>query len=502
VIAIESEREFGMSVLERLDVELKRRGDLFRQAGVQDVKGYRNANPEAVMPRVLLIIDEFQEFFTSDDKISHDAGLLLDRLVRQGRAFGIHVLLGSQTLAGAYSLARSTLGQMAVRIALQCSESDAHLILSEENSAARLLSRPGEAIYNDANGLFEGNHPFQVVWLSDLQRESCLRRLADMVVERKVAVSPPTVFEGNVAADPADNGLLRGLLESAPPAEAPVAPRAWLGAAVAIKDPTDVVFRRHGGSNLLIVGQQEDLALGVLANSLVSLAAQLPARAGMANPAGNGTAAAAALQPFYVLDGSRPESPEAGFWRQMQEKLSTGANVAGPREATQVFGQIAAEVDRRLADSEHVAEPLFLFIHNLARFRDLKKSDDFASFDDEGGGNAAKQLTTILREGPALGVHTLIWCDSYNNVNRWLDRQSLRDLDQRVLFQMSAADSSNLMDSPAASRLGMHLALYHSEELGRAEKFRPYGLPSPEWLNWVAERLRSREPAAANPAGS
>ena len=58
--------------------------------------------------------------------------MLLDRLVRQGRAFGIHVLLGSQTLGGAYSLARSTIGQMAVRIALQCSEADAHLILSEE----------------------------------------------------------------------------------------------------------------------------------------------------------------------------------------------------------------------------------------------------------------------------------------------------------------------------------------------------------------------------------
>ena len=43
VIAIESEREFGMSVLERLDQELKRRGDLFRQVGVQDLKGYRNA---------------------------------------------------------------------------------------------------------------------------------------------------------------------------------------------------------------------------------------------------------------------------------------------------------------------------------------------------------------------------------------------------------------------------------------------------------------------------
>ena len=84
----------------------------------------------------MLVVDEFQEFFIEDDKIAQEASQLLDRLVRQGRAFGIHVQLGSQTLGGACSLARSTLGQMAVRIALQCGEGDAHLILSDENSAA------------------------------------------------------------------------------------------------------------------------------------------------------------------------------------------------------------------------------------------------------------------------------------------------------------------------------------------------------------------------------
>lgn len=119
VIAIESEREFGMSVLERLDLELRTRGDLFRDHGVADIKSYRDANPGESLPRLMLIIDEFQEFFVQDDRVSQEAALLLDRLVRQGRAFGIHVLLGSQTLAGAYSLARSTLGQMAVR--MRCS---------------------------------------------------------------------------------------------------------------------------------------------------------------------------------------------------------------------------------------------------------------------------------------------------------------------------------------------------------------------------------------------
>jgi S-DNA-T family DNA segregation ATPase FtsK/SpoIIIE len=124
-----------------------------------------------------LIVDEFQEFFTEDDAIASQASQILDRLVRQGRAFGIHVLLGSQTLAGAYTLARSTIDQMAVRIALQCSDADSRLILADDNPAARLLSRPGEAIYNAANGLVEGNTLFQVAWLPDEERDAYLQKV-------------------------------------------------------------------------------------------------------------------------------------------------------------------------------------------------------------------------------------------------------------------------------------------------------------------------------------
>ena len=104
VVAIESEREFGLSVLQRLDAELRTRGDMFRKRGTQDVKAYRAVVPDARLPRILLIIDEFQELFVEDDRIAQESALLLDRLVRQGRAFGIHVLLGSQTLGGAYTL--------------------------------------------------------------------------------------------------------------------------------------------------------------------------------------------------------------------------------------------------------------------------------------------------------------------------------------------------------------------------------------------------------------
>ena len=63
---------------------------------------------------------------------------------------------------------------------------------------------------------------------------------------------------------------------------------------------------------------------------------------------------------------------------------------------------------------------------------------------------------------------------------------------------MSATDSSNLMDSPAASRLGVQLAISYSEEQGEAEKFQPYARPSAEWLAWVEERLAARDARTAD----
>ena len=273
-IAVESDREFGLSVLQRLDAELTRRGELFRKIGVQDLAAYRQTSPGIQMPRTLLIIDEFQEFFSEDDKLAQDASILLDRLVRQGRAFGIHVLLGSQTIGGSSGLPRSTIGQMAVRIALQTSEADSQLILGDNNSAARLLSRPGEAIYNDAGGLVEGNSPFQVAWLPDDQRERYLDRVASRSRESGFDGGQTIVFEGNQAADLTKNAPLARLLAAHDrPANPPVV-FAWVGDPVAIKDPTAVQFRRLSGSNVLIVGQQEESAMGIFCASMLSIGAQ------------------------------------------------------------------------------------------------------------------------------------------------------------------------------------------------------------------------------------
>jgi S-DNA-T family DNA segregation ATPase FtsK/SpoIIIE len=501
VIAIESEREFGLSVLRRLDEELKRRGEAYRAVGAQDLAGYRRAMPGERMPRVLLMVDEFQELFVEDDKVGQEAGLLLDRLVRQGRAFGLHVLLGSQTLAGAYSLARATMGQMGVRIALACSEADSYVILSEDNAAARLLSRPGEAIYNDKGGMLEGNSPFQIAWLGDAEREKHLEAIAAKARGWRGGVggmgvgelAKPVVFEGNRAAELLEAPAAAAVLRTPVREEAGgAAARVLLGEAVAIKDPTAAVLSRQSGGNLLMVGQREEQAAGMLA----AATAQLLAR----HPVGRVSAGDEELPRVTLLDGLPTDSAlfgrvgaAAATWLERTAEGGAGGGGAraaglwqpGYRDAETAVGLLYAELQRRMAAGD-VATPwpaVYLVVVGAQRFRALRKGeDDFGmSFGDGAGEGRAvpadKQLLALLRDGPTVGMFGVLWYDTVASLDRSLPRGTLREFDSRVVMQMSASDSAALIDAPSAGTLGANRALLFVESQGTIEKFRPWRLP-------------------------
>jgi hypothetical protein len=479
VVAIESDRDFGLSVLQRVDAELRRRGDLFRKLGVQDLAGYkRSGNPEPV-PRSLLMIDEFQELFVEEDRISQGAAVLLDRIVRQGRAFGIHVLLGSQTLGGAYTLARATLGQMVIRIALQCNEADAYLIMDQDNPAPRLLSRPGEGIYNDAAGAIEGNSPFQAVWISDQTRDSYLDKVLLQAGRRAVEYPQPFIFEGNAPADARDNRLLADCLR-APAAIAPAIARVWLGAPNAIKGPTEARLQKQSGGNLLVVGQNEEPALAILATALVALAAQHPVGAAR----------------FVVIDSFAPSSPEREFLDHIIHCLPH--EVLQPRggELARVLGSLAAEVNQPEGDVPLAASPrTFVLVQGLQNHGKLRQEDDFSFSSGNSDTPApAAAFLTLISQGPVRGVHLIVHCDTYSNAVRFLGRKNLGEFASRVLFQMSASDSASLIDSPDAGALGLHRAILYNDREGSIETFRPYALPANAWLEEVAAAL-ARQPA-------
>ena len=475
VIAIESEREFGLSVLQGLDGELVRRGELFRKAGVESIAQYRKQSGDG-MPRILLLVDEFQEFFTEDDRTSREASLLLDRLVRQGRSFGTHVMLGSQSLAGSYSLARSTIDQMSVRIALQCSEVDSRLILAADNPAARLLSRPGEAIYNSASGLVEGNNLFQVALLKDEERTEYLRRVRSLAEQRRrpgQSVPTPIVFEGHEPASLEESTSLEKAIASAPAGAAPRSVECWIGEPVSIRPPLASCYRRQSGSHLLVVSRDEVEGVGILAASLLGLLAQHSPE----------TAS------FLVADFAS----EAGTWGEQVLQLASilphPIRVVGRRELPGALHQWVLDMDGLAKSEQPPSENRFLIVQGLQRARDLRPDD--TSFQ---GSGPAQEFMKLLREGPESGVHVLAWCDTVPNAMRALGRKGLGEFALRVGGVMANDDSQNLLDDSAAARLDRpHRMIFFDEDRpGALEKFRPYALPDAGWLDTFIERIAAR----------
>jgi len=168
------------------------------------------------------------------------------------------------------------------------------------------------------------------------------------------------------------------------------------------------------------------------------------------------------------------------------------ARVVTWRELPAAIGELAAELERRQKAVDTEFPPIYVFVYGLQKLRDLRRQEDdfgFSRMGEDRPPDCSKQFGSVLRDGPALGIFSLVWCDSVNNLNRTWDRQTLREFEMRVAFQMGANDSSTLIDTPVASRLGTHRALFHSEEQEVLEKFRPYRWPSEEWLNWARRQL-------------
>ena len=227
---------------------------------------------------------------------------------------------------------------MAVRIALQCSEVDSLLILAENNLAAKWLSRPGEAIYNDANGAPEGNHFFQVVWLSDEKREAYL--------EQTPRPGPASGSPSWRARRSSSRATRRPSWRRTPCSPRSSTPRpgprrparrqAWLGDAVAIKDPTSALFRRQGGNHLLIVGQNDEAALGVIGRG-----APQPGRP-VRPPAADGQRVGA---PGSSCSTARPRTiPRPASSASSPRVLPHGVKVGGWRDAAEFLAAAAGEV--------------------------------------------------------------------------------------------------------------------------------------------------------------
>ncbi|BEE30024.1 hypothetical protein ATCC49503_15440 [Helicobacter pylori] len=144
LVSVASSVGYGMSFLSWLCKEMQKRANLFKQFNVKDLSDYRKHEK---MPRLIVVVDEFQVLF-SDNKSTKAVEGHLNTLLKKGRSYGVHLILATQTMRGT-DINRSLMAQIANRIALPMDAEDSSSVLGDD--AACELVRP-EGIFNNNGG--------------------------------------------------------------------------------------------------------------------------------------------------------------------------------------------------------------------------------------------------------------------------------------------------------------------------------------------------------------
>jgi S-DNA-T family DNA segregation ATPase FtsK/SpoIIIE len=393
VLGLESDRDFGLAVLRHLEAELDRRSRLFRPYG-DDISKYRAAVPDAHMPRIVLVIDEFQMMFDPVDANAEAAALLLEGLARRGRSCGVHVILASQTISGIAALMTRENGifaQFPVRLALKNTVGESYASLAQGNDAASRLRMRGEAIVNlDYGSVLANQHA--VIAVGDDAALAAMQHAWWEVA--KTSSSPPVVFDGARRVRVSDAmGAMRALRrrvvnDTAQPAALLGFPIDVTGAPLAVSLPADpgrniaVLGAGEKSAGLDDAGDASNIAVGILQAASVSLAVQHP----------EGDADFVCLD---FLDPVLARRNNLSAWLSLMERLGFPVTVIGRSEA----GAYLRELASVLSDGGPEQRTYVIGL-GMDRAPNLEVPDAFAR-------RPVEDLQAILRDGPVMGVHVI-----------------------------------------------------------------------------------------------
>ncbi len=471
-IAIDSEREFGLSVLEKVENEMLDRQKEFNSHSIQNLIQYQSKFPNKPLPRVLLIVDEFQKFYSEDDEIRRAVDTKLDNIVKQGRAFGINTLFASQTLSG-NSINSATRELYEIRIALMCAEADGEKIFEEKNKAAKDLVKAGEGIYNDKMGKSGFNKKFQAFYIED--NRSDLKSLIASIEKHNKALGHKSTNKSQIIFRSSEKALLEksSLIKFAPNQNPQLQSlQLWLGQPIAIEDDVKATLKKQGGGNLLIVGNDEEIATRIIFSSITSLLKQ---------PISKDTL-------FYFFNFFNTDTEQHlelnNLFKMLCNKFKV--EIVEDKNIKSTLESIKQELDSRQATAGSNFPSIFISIASLQRGRIFRKVG--FDFTEE-----TKILMSIIKDGSNKGIHSIIQIDSMDSFGEKIfEHRLLSDFSQRVATQMNSDNSRKLLGNEKAMKLGNNRAYYFWDNENKLIKFKPFELPEISFFKTILNRIPNK----------
>ncbi|MEY2553082.1 MAG: segregation ATPase FtsK/SpoIIIE, family, partial [Ilumatobacteraceae bacterium] len=347
--------------LRSLHAELRRREQLLRQVGAADLSSYRRAAPHDVLPRLVVVIDEFATLVSEQPEFLH----ALVGIAQRGRSLGVHLILATQRPSGVIS--DDIRANTNLRLALRLHDAaDALDVVGDHAPAAISRGLAGRAVMRLG--------PEEVL---TFQTARCTAPLPSGETELDTLVAAVREAATLVGVRPGVSPWMAPL-----PTQLPVDDAAVSSGVVGVVDDPDAQrvapLQWNRESHLLLVGA---------AGSGVTSALVLLGSAALID--GTGTH-------LYVIDGRGDQ-----VLRTLERAPNCAAVVrTSERERLiRVINRLAGEINERVLDPTSPRHPIVVLIDGFDALRN--------SLDDLDSRAELEMLDHILAAGAAQGVVTV-----------------------------------------------------------------------------------------------
>lgn len=489
VISADSEREFGMITLEKLEKIMNDRIEAIREYG-ENIKDYRE-NTGNTMPKILVIIDEYESLVGIDDDISTKCINSLCELTKKGRAEGIHVFLADQKFGHIDKFQHN----MSVRFAFEGSSS---LLDISQEDFDDLFKNSTRAVYNDSCGSRNGNKAINVVSLKNefdnlLSRLSGIENYNETYGEREEI----KVFHSHIDDDYRHPfNCLTGYLNGTDSIEDSIYPL-YLGEFLDYDSDYGVLFSRKKERNhLLIFGYAERMMNRLLFFTVLSLLND------------NLTNNRYKNQNIYMIDFNSHNSTEGremikaiyemGSFKEqfayVEIKDSTEINNSGIEQAKSIIDTIYGIYLER-AETEKEMSQFFLIINGVEYAHILSESSVYSGTNDILGlasdvKDSLGKVKELLKYGSIRGIHCIVTSANYEQAEDNLEKGFEKMFNYRIAFKLDESLMKKLVRESRIYKLRETTAIFHTPTMMKNRKFKIYSLPSTKWIQGYAKRYQ------------
>lgn len=389
VLSMQSAREYALSVFDYIEGEFERRGVLFRDYGVQNLKEYNDCRPQKVLPRLVVVIDEFQKMLVrgSVNAITER----INNILRQGRSFGINLILCTQSIVG-YDCG-NLLGNIGIRIMFHLNNiSDSYIMLHQDNTVPfDNLKDVGEIVYNEQGGVRSGNIRSMVANLDNVQRSNMISQIVTKAKSEQKGVKKKYVYDGTTEANINNNP---DIVNTSDNKECKI----YIGEPMALlEEHINFKLRRRNGSNVLIAGQPK----GLQAISLIRHAVKQ-----ICNQATEGGQ-------LFLCDPTDE--------LRTNYELQKGVTYCDYDVTKQTIMELHQVLEKRQNDKILDAPRIVLVLYDLGGFRFLRKQGYPMP-------ESLKMLQALVCDGARYGIHVIVYVQRYEDFEASFDNSGLFDV--------------------------------------------------------------------------